>query len=187
MAEKNTAEELALQAHLYASGELAEPERAAFEERLAADQSAREALAEAVYMNAALRGEAARPDPSYRDRVRQRLRPSWWQRLLARRNYRGHPLLWSAVGAAAALLIGLSVPRPEPEIQVIVREAPAEMPPAGESDTADAALQDISYVWAELSTPDHTVRAHAEENQRKSRQEDRRRTRRNARPPAVRQ
>jgi hypothetical protein len=187
MAEKNTAEVLALQAHMYASGELAEPERAAFEERLAADQSAREALAEAVYMNAALRGEAARPDPGYRARVRQRLRPSWWKRLLARQSYRGHPLLWSAVGAAAALLIALYVPRPEPEVRVIVREVPAELPPAGEGNTADASLHDISYIWAELSTPDHTVRAHAEENQRKTRQEDRRHTRRNARPPAVRQ
>ena len=177
MAEHKSSDELALQAYLYASGELSEPERAAFEERLAVEQSAREALANAVQLSAALQGESPRPDPSYRDRVRQRLQPAWWKRLLARRSYRGHPLFWSALGAAAAVLIFLTLPRPEPEIRVLVREVPVESQPVVVGEP-DAALQDVSVIWAELSTPDRAVRAREEQNQRRTRQEDRRQTRR---------
>ena len=45
------------------------------------------------------------PRPAYRQRVRQRLRPTgWWRRLTRRRTYHGHPALWSGLGAAAALM-----------------------------------------------------------------------------------
>jgi anti-sigma factor RsiW len=131
MADKQAnTDELALQAYLYAGGELSDADRTRFEQRLAIDQAAREALANAVEMSAALRGEASRPDPAYRDRVRQRLRPSWWSRLLARRSYRGHPLLWTAAGAAASLLLALTLFRPAPEIRVIEREVPVSEEPA---------------------------------------------------------
>src|SRR5262245_39340169 len=122
MAEKKTlAEELALRAYLYVSGELTEVERADFEQQLAWEQPARDALAEAVRMSATLTGSLPRPDSAYRDRVRARLHPSWWQRLLARRSYQGHPLFWLALGAAAALLL-LTALRPAPKVHVIERE-----------------------------------------------------------------
>jgi hypothetical protein len=165
---KANADELAHQAYLYAGGELSDAERDSFEQRLAIDQAAREALADAVGMIAALRGETPRADPSYRDRVRRKLRPSWWSRLLARRSYRGHPLLWTVAGAAASLLVALTLLRPAPEVRVIEREVPVL-----EQDD-DPALHDISAIWAELSTPDHAIRAAEEENRRKNRQEDRR-------------
>jgi hypothetical protein len=51
---------LALQALLYASGELEEAEAAEFEERLAADQTARDALCQAVQLTETLAGNPAR-------------------------------------------------------------------------------------------------------------------------------
>jgi hypothetical protein len=67
---------LAAVAFRYARGEADGPEAAAFERRLAADQSAREALCRAVTLARSLAGLGPpRPDPAYRERVRQRLRP----------------------------------------------------------------------------------------------------------------
>src|SRR5262245_9682107 len=103
-----TAGGLALHALLDASGELDAAEAEAFERRLGEDQAAREALAGAVPLARALGGlPAAAPDPAYRARVRRLLRPraGVWQRLWGRRPYRGHPVLWGAVGAAAAALV----------------------------------------------------------------------------------
>src|SRR6185369_271876 len=98
------ANDLPLLAHLYAGGELSVSEAALFEQRLAQDQAARDALAETVWMNAILQGGELRPDPAYRQQVRERLHPTWWRRLAGRRNYRGHPLVWSALGGVAAAL-----------------------------------------------------------------------------------
>ena len=68
-------ESLALQALLDASGELDAGQATVFEERLGTDQSAREALCQAVQLTLALEGHApSRPNPAYRERVRQRLR-----------------------------------------------------------------------------------------------------------------
>src|SRR5262245_58228372 len=100
---------LAVQALLYASGGLAEAEAAAFERRLAEDQASREALAQAVPLALALRGQAVSPpNPAYRTRVRQRLLP---------RRFRGHPAYWAGLGAAAGVLVMLglgSIPRLPP-------------------------------------------------------------------------
>jgi anti-sigma-K factor RskA len=101
-------EALALQALLYASGELEEAEAAAFEERLAADQTARDALCQAVQLTETLAGNTEiRPDPSYRARVRRRLR----QRLRFRRTLAGtlrlagSPALWSFIAVGVAILM----------------------------------------------------------------------------------
>lgn len=105
---------LFVQAWLYASGDLPQPEAATFEHRLGGDQAAREALCEAVQFSAMLNGQRpALPQRTYREHVRQRLRPrrGFGQGLLQRRSYRGHPALWSALGAAAAMLLMLSVGR----------------------------------------------------------------------------
>ena len=67
--------ELTLTALLYAGGELGGAERDAFEQRLAGDQAARDALADAVRTTLALGGtDVLRPDPAYRAGVRRRLR-----------------------------------------------------------------------------------------------------------------
>src|SRR5260370_21438119 len=92
----------------YLAGALGRSDADAFEERLGTDQAARDALCAAV-------GPVA-PSPSYRRAVRRRLRPPAWRRLLTPRAYRGHPLLWCAPRAAAALLpaVLLRPARPAP-------------------------------------------------------------------------
>jgi hypothetical protein len=113
MPERYAAEEtgpvaLALQALLYAGGELAAPEAAAFEARLGQDQEAQELLCQAVQIAHARAGLATpQPDPAYRRRVQDWLRPGrgWWGWLTARRSYPGHPAAWGGFGAAASLLL----------------------------------------------------------------------------------
>src|SRR5438105_15564753 len=94
---------LALQALAlrYAAADLPPADAAAFEARLATDQAAREALAEAVRLSAAALGRAPpTPDRTFRDMIRERLSGRWLPRWLSRRAYRGHPLAWAALGAA---------------------------------------------------------------------------------------
>jgi hypothetical protein len=58
---------------LYATGRLSPVEAQAFEQRLAEDQEARDALCRAVELAHSLAGRPAAPRPDYRERVRQRL------------------------------------------------------------------------------------------------------------------
>ena len=126
---------LALQATAlrYAAGDLPPAEATAFEDRLAADQAAREALAEAVRLSAAALGQSPpRPDRSVRDLVRDRLSarrlPGW----LARRVYYGHPLAWSLLGAAVVTGGALALlPRGEqPGASDVAAPRPAHVAPA---------------------------------------------------------
>jgi hypothetical protein len=160
---------LAWLALLYASGELTETEAAEFEQRLAGDQQAREALAQAVPL-ALPPGQPLTPDPSYREGVRRRLRRRRsWSWLVERRAYPGHPVLWSGAGAVAAALVmalGLLAWMPSPP-PTVVRVEPA---PAPASEPAKA---DVASVWAQLHTTDHVARAHDEEMRRKNRNEQR--------------
>jgi len=96
----------------YAAGDLTAAEAAAFETRLADDQDARDALAEAVRLSAAALGQdPPAPHRSFRAAIRERLLgycPSW----LSRRAYRGHPFVWVGLGAlavAACTLVGLAL------------------------------------------------------------------------------
>lgn len=95
----------------YAARDLSPNDTAEFEAQLADDQSARDALAEAVRLSAAALGqEPPAPHSSFRVMIRERLRPlrGW----LARRAYRGHPFAWAGLGAgvvAAATLVGLNL------------------------------------------------------------------------------
>src|SRR5215470_11557103 len=88
----------------YAAGDLSPAEVAAFEARLAEDQDARDALAEAVRLSAAAIGqEPPAPHPSFRAAIRARLNL---------RAYRGHPLAWVGAGAtavAACTLLALAL------------------------------------------------------------------------------
>lgn len=158
---------LALQALLYAGGELDEADAIAFEGRLAEDQSAREALAQAVELTQTLEGrQPARPDPRWRGRVRDRLAgPSLWQRVVGKRAYRGHPAVWTGLGAAAAVLLMLTTASPSPAPKL----AEQQQPEAPAVPSAEAAS-----MWADLHNTEHMEKAHADENRRKIRVEDRR-------------
>jgi hypothetical protein len=172
------ADGLAWLALLYAGGELTEAEADQFEQRLAGDQQAREALAQAAPL-ALPPGQPLAPDPAYRQRVHRRLRRrsrpaglqcsmSW---LVQRRSYPGHPILWSTAGAAAAALLTtltflLGMPTSAP---VTAGHRPAPAAPGGEAPAEEAAQADVANAWARLHTTDHVARAHDEEMRRKSR------------------
>lgn len=159
---------LAMEALLYASGELEGGQQLAFEQRLSTDQAAREALCQAVQLAQALTGQKpAVPGRSYRGQVRERL----WQPRPGR--YRGHPLLWLAAGAAAAVLamLGLGLPETQAPSQPppLVQAVPANRP---EIETGDPMLAVATY-WAELSNNDRLEKDRTEEARRKLRLEDR--------------
>ena len=98
-----TTPELALLALRYAADDLSPEEVAAFELRLADDQPAREALAEAIRLSASAVGQPPpAPGPATRIAVRDRLFPTWLTRLFPVRAYRGHPAAWAALGGCAA-------------------------------------------------------------------------------------
>jgi anti-sigma-K factor RskA len=156
----------------YAAGDLSPADCAAFEVRLASEQEARDAVAEAIRLSAAaLHQPPPAPDPSFREAIRERLlglTPGW----LRRRAYRGHPITWTALGAvvvAACTVIGLALadrsethetplvvtPTPAPAPRAMVAQAPIEAEP----DDADS----VAEIWADLSTPDQIEKLHDDE------------------------
>jgi hypothetical protein len=170
---------LAWQALLYASGELDEGRSAAFEERLGNDQAAREALRLAAQL-AVVPGTSPglRPNPDYRDVVRLRLNKSksGWQGLWGRRAYRGHPMLWGLVGAAAAVLMMVGLGRSgmlfscDSAPAATVVQAPA--PQLDEDPAAMVPSLEAANVWAEISQSDHLLKARGDELRRKTRSEE---------------
>jgi hypothetical protein len=115
-----------VQAFLYASGELEGTEALSFEHRLGEDQAARDALCQAVLLCQPLRGQReVRPDPLYRERVRQRLQCGPTSRAsLGKSGYTAsHLVLWGGLGAAAAALLTLTLQK-------------AGFPAAGDRDRA---------------------------------------------------
>jgi anti-sigma-K factor RskA len=166
-------------AFLYASGEMDAAEKAYFEQRLAEEQPLREALCCAMELMQTLEGLAPlTPSPDYRNRVHQRLRASgaWWRWLGQRRTYRGHPALWSGLGAAAALLAVLAAAhwmaeeRPAPSAQPMAKE----QAPVREAETpreVPAALStiEVAETWASLPNSEHLAHAVEEENRRRDR------------------
>jgi hypothetical protein len=96
-------DDLPLTALRYAAGDLPAAAAAAFEDRLAHDQAAQEALGEAIRLSAAaLDRPALAPDPLVREAVREALRPTLLSWLFPRRPYRGHPLAWAGLGGVVA-------------------------------------------------------------------------------------
>ena len=171
-------EPLMAQALLYASGELDGPEEEAFERRLADDQATREALARAVRLTLPFGGSVpTRPDPAYRAGVRARLRPRGgpWAWLTATRTYRGHPAVWAALGAAAAvlLLVGVTPRRPAtfPVAPHPSSFASAEGVAAAEPDGADSAA-DVAAAWAATHSKESLLRARDEQARRRWRARD---------------
>jgi hypothetical protein len=168
---------LELEALLYASGELEGAEAEYFEQRLADDPSAREALCQAVQLSQTLTGTPARPNPAYRMAVRRRL-AAQAQTVPLRRGQRGHPLVWMTLGAAAAVLVMLGLsPWEPPPADPATPTAPAvvektEPEPKLEPVDADTMLE-MATRWTELHNSDHLERALEEEARRRSRAEDR--------------
>jgi hypothetical protein len=155
----------------YAARELSPPEAAEFEARLAGDQSARDALSEAVRLSAAALGQdSPTPHRSFRSLILDRLRNT-------RRAYRGHPAAWVGIGAAAVVAIFLATQFHDADGSIAGREqthtAPSavavqisESVPAAEQvrpDPHDDASRTAAEIWAELSTPEHVEKAHDDE------------------------
>src|SRR4051794_39122065 len=118
-----TSEPLALEATAlrYAARMLTPPESAAFEARLAQDQSARDALSEAVRLSAAaLQQDAPSPPRGFRRIVRNRL------------TSRMSPVAWVGIGAgavAAAALFAVQVAdRPATPAVAVAVQLPAPSP-----------------------------------------------------------
>jgi hypothetical protein len=165
---------LAMQAFLFACGELEESEAVAFFHRLADEQAAREALSQAVYVSGFLAGGTpVAPNPAYRAAVRGRLGPGHAPLTAGGGRARFvHALLWAGVGAAAMYLLstgmGLRLPNrvwgpdPVPAISTNPAHLPDEAPPSDESVPP-------AVVWAVLHTPEHLAQVHDEEGRRKSR------------------
>jgi anti-sigma factor RsiW len=169
---------LAFQALLYAGGEMEAGEAQLFERRLGEDQAAREALCRAVRAASALAGHIPpAPDPAYREEVRRRLRPDPLRALVQRRSYRGHPLLWIGLGAAAAVLLTFGIGAMAPSVP------PASLPTGSDATTVAPAPAprraeplrpssvDMANLWAELNSNDHLAKAREEEMRRKVRAE----------------
>jgi len=177
----------------YAAGDLAPGEASAFEEQLAANQDARDALSEAVRLSAAALGQLPpAPHHSFRAAMRDRL-TGWYPGWLARRAYRGHPLAWSGLGAAivvACALVGSSLAERKPaQEQPVVRAAlpvapephssvmnvaTAPMPREAEhltvaistpapSTCGETSGPSIAELWAQFSTTEHVEKAHEDE------------------------
>ncbi len=174
---ENNLQTLALR---YAARDLTPSELAAFEEQLATDQTARDALAEAVRLSAqAIGQEPPKPQAACRALLRARLN---WD------TYRGHPLYWAGLGAVAvaacAIVVVALADRASPRMATpTVRgneTAPAprekadtephtEPPHAGSfvaHETPPPLCGDnrsIAEIWAELSTPEHVERTRDDE------------------------
>lgn len=159
----------------YAAGDLSPDEVSAFEARLAEDQGARDALAEAVRLSAAAIGQKPpAPHPSFRTAIRARL---------GLVSYRGHPLAWVGLGAAAVAacaLFAVSLPTgsdaPEAEAAHVapeVLEVPLADPSAGAVAAHDTGADNppascggersVAEIWADLSSHDHVEKARDDE------------------------
>jgi hypothetical protein len=168
-----TTEPLALEATAlrYAARTLSNSETAAFEARLGFDQSARDALSEAVRLSAAaLRQDAPSPSRSFRSALRRRLAGS------------GRPMLWTGLGAgvvAAASLFAVQMAdrtsdsaaqlvSPSPHVApaprvVAVQSEKHEEPTEPVVAEVNDDMRKAAEIWAELSTPEHVEKAHDDE------------------------
>ena len=151
---------------------------------MAEDQAARDALSEAVRLSAAAIGQAPpAPDRSFRTRIRARLGLS----------YRGSPLVWAGLGAAAMAVCAVfamsAADRADPAEEAIA--APAApvgasvgAPPSEPPDAADAVAttehppaacdeRSVAEIWADLSNHDGVEKAHDDEMRWRQRMRDR--------------
>ncbi|MDY3553599.1 hypothetical protein R5W24_002702 [Gemmata sp. JC717] len=162
----------------YAAGDLGPAEVATFEERLAFDQDARDAVAEAVRLSAAALGQSApKPGAAFRAGLRERL--TWTP---------SRGLTWATGGAAVAAvcaLIGLALAdHAEPPSSAGHTPTASHLAPpeAGTEPDAPAGTQEatamvaaespgaacgddrsVAEIWAELSSHEHVEKARDDE------------------------
>jgi len=176
---------------LYAGNELDRDAAELFEERLATDQAARDALANAMQLTLLVAGRPTKPDPQYREEVRSRFsHPSWWGRFWKPRIRRGPALAWVAVGgiaASVAIACWPIQPLPSPVTEPVVIEVVERLPePTIEAvvpiavpteQVADATpiptpmgdmTSDAAAMWEEMSNSDHLQRVQEEELRRRA-------------------
>ncbi|AWM41262.1 hypothetical protein GobsT_01170 [Gemmata obscuriglobus] len=163
----------------YAAGDLGPAEVATFEERLAFDQEARDAVAEAVRLSAAAFGQSApKPGAAFRAGLRERL--TWTP---------SRGLTWATGGAAVAAvcaMIGLALadhaePPSLPATHTPTASQTAAPAAGAEPDaltgTQEAAVlvaiespgtacgddRTVAEIWAELSSHEHVEKARDDE------------------------
>ncbi len=189
---------LPLRALRYAAGDLPPAESAAFEDQLAADPAAQDALAEAVRLSAAALGQGP-PEPDsdvLRAGVRERLAPfaEWCGAWVRRRVYHGHPAAWAGLGAVSgaglvvfglwlggagpaaptepnrlALPTGPAAAPPRADVLAVAPPSPSPPPQApAPADDVDPLLR-AAEIWAEFSTSDRGEKAHEDELRRRQR------------------
>jgi len=166
-------EALALEAILYLTDALPAQEIADFEGRLADDQKARDALTLAVAFVQSCEGqEPARPDPAYRQQGIRLVRPRgrWWHALWRRREYSGHPLVWSGLGAC---LLGLLL-----IVGGFARggAAPSPLVETPRLDSPEISMEPLDspeavQIWAALPRGEHLFKTHEEGVRRKTREQ----------------
>jgi hypothetical protein len=171
---KNT---LSFQALLYAGGELDEEDSKVFEQRLADDQTARDALCQASQvLESGHSQNPLGPDPGYRQKVLLQLSggSNFWEKFFAIRPQRGHPLLWGLCGAAAALLLLVGFEKYEAG-QVKNAESPALGTPNESISTQALGIQELgplaetADIWADMHPSDHLLKARDDEVRRRVR------------------
>lgn len=189
-------DDLLREAMLYAAGELDRPTTAAFEARLANDQAAREALAEAVRLTTALFApQNAQPNRAYRRVVRQKLGLAYICELQRRQRFWQHTSAALAALSAVLLLVvqfwsksleksaAESFVQAIPELDRLVlptvspiepltmasRSLPANTPPAPpKADAVDRLLADpnAAVIWAKIPWSGHIEKATQQKQRR---------------------
>jgi hypothetical protein len=150
------------QAILYASGEMDRGEAARFEQRLANEQEAREALADAVEVLSWQR-EPIGPNPAYRDHVVHRLRSM--RGVSAWISWR--PLLTGAV-AAAVLFCAVELGR----LTFWRPAAPNETRDLAAPPVDEATVVPVEAIYSDLSNVERVARVREEQQSRRQRHDD---------------
>jgi hypothetical protein len=167
---------------LYANGEMDAAQAAEFERLVGEDQRAREALCQAVELARTLDGlPTPAPSPAYRARVRQRLLlQGTWARLTARR-YRGHPLVWAALSAAAVFL-GVVLTNGLTSLAQHPDQALSAPTPPVEAQNPQPDLHETTMIWSEIPKHERINRLREEEERRRTHADDVRLVRNEDRP-----
>jgi len=176
---------LALDAMLYAGGEMPAADSAAFERQLADDQGTRDALANAVQITLALTGRPQRPDPAYRQRVRESAgKRGWWGWLSKPRIRRGPAVAWVGLGTAAAVAF-MALPgwfdrdpiptepaaiavEPQSVVEPVVALPPAPEQVVKQPEVVEPMDAKTAAIWEEMSDAGHLQRFHEEEQRRRA-------------------
>lgn len=166
-----TTRDLAEWARAYTHGDLSDADAAAFEDRLALDQRARDALVAAVQGRVGPDADTLRPDPAYRQEVIRRLSPHPWWAWLTRTFAAPSPRVrWGLAGAALALtlLFGTWMQPAAPDVAAPVVVQQPSVPPSAVVREPGKSTERLARFWSDLPRGDHLVKAIEEETARKA-------------------